>query len=92
MCELIYIHDKKSEPYTLSSVIAEYTGVQHKTVKNLINKHKESLQVFEKVHFKNEPLPSGQKERNYMLAEVQATLLITFMKNTPLKHQRAQTY
>lgn len=80
--KLVYIKDKYKEPYTLSSVIAEYAEVQHRTVKRLVTKHKESLETFGKVRFEISPSASGQNERNYMLNEQQATLLITFMRNT----------
>ena len=40
------------------------------------------LEEYSKVAFEIRPLPSGQSEKIYKLNEEQATLLITYMKNT----------
>lgn len=80
--ELVYM-DGKKEPYTLSSIISECAQVQHRHVKNLLNKHKSDFEQFGKVHFKKAPSDSGQQVRDYILNEQQATLLITYLKNTP---------
>lgn len=80
--QLVYVKNRSSEPYTLSSVIAECAEVQHRTVQRLINTHKESLGRFGKVRFQITPSPSGQNIKDYKLNEPQATLLITFMRNT----------
>lgn len=79
--ELVYI-DGKKEPYTLSSIIADCANVQHRHVKNLLNKHKTDFEQFGMVHFKKAPSDSGQQVRDYILNEQQATLLITYLKNT----------
>ncbi|MBF6625735.1 Rha family transcriptional regulator [Aerococcaceae bacterium zg-BR9] len=73
-------HDK--EPYTLSSIIAECAEVRHETVQRLIRKHKKELEKFGKVGFQIRALESGQSIKIYHLNEQQATLLITFMRNT----------
>lgn len=72
----------KHELYTTSEVIAEYTGIQKKNVHELIKTHEETLKQFGKIAFETEALESGQTKTNYLLNEQQATLLITFMKNT----------
>ncbi|HEM3648611.1 TPA: Rha family transcriptional regulator [Streptococcus suis] len=79
--ELVYM-DGRKEPYTLSSIVAECAEVKHRHLKILINKHKERLERFGKVSFKISPSESGQNVRDYILNEQQATLLITFLKNT----------
>ncbi|MEI4343912.1 Rha family transcriptional regulator [Streptococcus suis] len=79
--ELVYL-DGKKEPYTTSEIIAECAEVKHRHLKILINKHKERLERFGKVSFKISPSESGQNVRDYILNEQQATLLITFLKNT----------
>ncbi|CYV68097.1 TPA: Rha family transcriptional regulator [Streptococcus suis] len=79
--ELVYM-DGWKEPYTLSSIVAECAEVKHRHLKILINKHKERLERFGKVSFKISPSESGQNVRDYILNEQQATLLITFLKNT----------
>lgn len=80
--ELVYI-DGTKEPYTLSSIVSECAQVQHRHIKNLLNKHKADFEKFGKVHFKKAPSNSGQQVRDYILNEQQATLLITYLKNTP---------
>ena len=80
--DLVYI-DGAKEPYTLSSIISECAQVQHRHVKNLLNKHKSDFEQFGKVHFKKSSSDSGQQVRDYILNEQQATLLITYLKNTP---------
>ena len=64
--ELVYM-DGKKEPYTLSSIVAECTGLQHHTITKTIRKHQERFERFGK---------------DYILNEQQATLLVTFLKNT----------
>ena len=79
--ELVYM-DGKKEPYTLSSIIAECAEVKHRHLKILLNKHRADFEKFGKVSFQMRPLPSGQQAKDYILNEQQATLLITFLKNT----------
>lgn len=79
--ELVYL-DGKKEPYTLSSIVAECADVKHRHLKILINKHRGRLERFGKVTFKISPSEAGQNVRDYILNEQQATLLITFLKNT----------
>ena len=77
-----YTNGVSKEPFTLSTVIAECAKVQHRTVQRLIKKHKKSLERFGKVRFQITPSNSGQNIKAYELNEPQATLLITFMRNT----------
>ena len=69
-------------PFTTSKVIAENGIVNHHTVTRLIQKYENDINEFGEVRFQIEALPSGQSEKIYKLNEAQATLLITFMKNT----------
>ena len=78
---LVYM-DGKKEPYTTSEIIAECAGVKHHAVQEHIRKNVERLERFGKVSFQMRPLPSGQQAKDYILNEQQATLLITFLKNT----------
>lgn len=78
---LVYL-DGKKEPYTTSEIIAECAGVKHHAVQEHIRKNKERLERLGKVSFQMRPLPSGQQAKDYILNEQQATLLITFLKNT----------
>ena len=79
--ELVYM-DGRKEPYTLSSIVAECADVQHHTVTRIIRKNLERFERFGKVGFKIQAMTSGQQSKDYILNEQQATLLITFLKNT----------
>ena len=81
--ELVYM-DGKKEPYTTSAIIAECAGVKHHAIQEHIRKQIGRLEQFGKVSFKMRPLQSGQQAKDYILNEQQATLLITFLKNTEL--------
>lgn len=79
--ELVYMDGKKN-PYTLSSIVAECAEIKHRHLKILLNKHREDFERFGKVTFKISPSESGQNVRDYILNEQQATLLITYLRNT----------
>ena len=79
--ELVYM-DGKKEPYTLSSIIAECTNLQHHTITKTIRKHQARFEQFGTVGFKSQATDSGQSTKDYILNEQQATLLVTFLKNT----------
>lgn len=79
--ELVYM-DGKKEPYTLSNIVAECTGLQHHTITKTIRKHQVRFEQFGKVGFKIQAMESGQNTKDYILNEQQATLLVTFLKNT----------
>ena len=77
--------DGKKEPYTLSSIIAECTGLQHHTITKTIRKHQARFEQFGKVGFKIQAMESGQNTKDYILNEQQATLLVSYI----LKEYRA---
>ena len=79
--ELVYM-DGKKDPYTTSAIIAECAGIKHHAIQEHIRKQIGRLEQFGKVSFKMRPLQSGQQAKDYILNEQQATLLITFLKNT----------
>lgn len=79
--ELVYM-DGRKEPYTTSEIIAECAGVSHHAIQEHIRKQRERLERYGKLAFQMRPLPSGQQAKDYILNEQQATLLITFLKNT----------
>ena len=82
MYELVEV--RENDVFANSKVIAEGTNNQHKNVREIIQKYEK---VFEettelgKVTFKTEALPSGQKEKVYMLNEGQAMFLMTLLRN-----------
>ncbi|MGE4272101.1 MAG: Rha family transcriptional regulator [Desulfitobacterium sp.] len=84
MSNLVFLEPNKldAEPFTTSDVIAEYGKVKHHALQVLISKYQSDLEEFGKVSFEIRPLESGQSEKVYRLNEEQATLLITYMKNT----------
>lgn len=86
MNKLVFLEPNKidAEPFTTSKIVAEVTGVTHKKIKLAINKHITSVEIFGKVVQYGAILESGQTEILYRLNEQQATLLITFLKNTPV--------
>ena len=81
--ELVYM-DGKKEPYTTSEIIAECAGVQHHTVTRLLRNHKERFTAFGFYGFEIHKLDGkGRPKKVYRLNEQQATLLITYLDNTP---------
>lgn len=82
--QLVYIKNRSSEPYTLSSVIAECAEVQHHTVTRLIRTYKKDLEEFGIIGFEIHKLTEGRGRptKDYRLTEPQATLLITWLDNT----------
>lgn len=84
MNELVFLDPDKidSEPFTTSEVVAIHGQVKHHALQVMIAKYEEDLKEFGKLSFEMRPLESGQSEKIYKLNEQQATLLITYMKNT----------
>jgi len=83
MPELAVLHN--DQPMTTSLTIAEGVELQHKNVLELIRKHLDSLTEFGGVAFETRPFdtPGGVQQREIAwLNEPQATLLITFMRNS----------
>ena len=81
--ELVYM-DGKKEPYTTSEIVAECAGVQHHTVTRLLRNHKERFEAFGFYGFEIHKLDGkGGPKKVYHLNEQQATLLITYLDNTP---------
>lgn len=80
--ELVYM-DGKKEPYTTSEIIAECAGVKHDTVQSLIRNHQEDFESYGIIGFEIRKLDGrGRPMKIYRLNEQQATLLITYLKNT----------
>lgn len=84
MNQLVFLDPDKIDavPFTTSEVIAQYGEVKHHAVRVMIQKFEDDLNDFGKLSFEMRPLPSGQSEKIYKLNQEQATLLITYMKNT----------
>ena len=84
MNELVFLNpdDINEIPFTTSEVIAKHGQVKHHALQNMILKFKSDIEEFGKLAFEMRPSESGQSEKIYHLNEEQATLLITYMKNT----------
>lgn len=71
-------------PYTTGDIIAEHAEMTHKAVNHTINENITRLKRAGNGHvlFKKERSLAGRTKKVYWLNEQQATLLITFLKNT----------
>lgn len=91
MNDLVFMHGLNEEPYTTDKIIAKCSDNQLKVVKNLIRNHKKDFEDFGVLHFENaKPLKGskgGRPVKTYHLNEQQATLLITYLDNTPQVNQ-----
>lgn len=80
--ELVYM-DGRKEPYTTSEIIAECAEVKHHTIQELLRKHKSDFENYGIIAFEMRKLDRrGRPMKIYRLNEQQATLLITYLKNT----------
>ena len=70
-----------NEAFTDSMVIAIGTNNQHESVQRRIRDYEKELSSFGKLGFEIRPMPSGQEQKVYRLNEMQATFLITLLKN-----------
>lgn len=79
--------DENGEPTTTSLIIAEGTGAQHASVIRLVRDHQQDFEEFGRVGFEIAPFETagGVQTRNIaVLNREQATLLMTYMRNTPI--------
>lgn len=84
MNDLVFLSSQQvdAEPFTTGDVIAEYAGIERDSVNRMIRNIYQRLERMGKVGFKIRPMASGQESKTYLLNQQQATLLITFLKNT----------
>ncbi len=85
MKNIVFLSPNMGEPFTTSDVIAEFAGVAHHSVTRILRNHKEDFEGFGKVGFEIHALEESatkQKAKIYRLNEQQATLLMTYLKNT----------
>ena len=85
--KLVFLDTGTKEPYTTHEIVAECAEVQHRTVTKLIQRYHVDLERFGVLRFKIAK-PSagnlgGRPQKVYLLNEQQATLLITYLRNTP---------
>lgn len=87
MYELVEV--RKDEVFTNSKVIAEGTNVKHHAVQQIISKYESDFAEFGAVAFEMRPLnhenyKDSTQEKVYILNEEQATLLMTYMRNSEI--------
>lgn len=83
MDHLVMYANPKDGIYTTSEIIAKYTGVYIHTVERLTRKHQAKLEAFGVLGFENRKLAAtGRPQKVWHYNEQQATLYITFMRNT----------
>lgn len=84
--KLVYYTHNQNEPYTLSTVISKCAEVEHRAVRQLIDKYKDDLEEYEVLTFEMHKPPKGslggRPRKVYLLNEQQATLIITYLDNT----------
>lgn len=92
--KLVFYHSLNEPAYTTVDVIAEYAGVQRKSVNELIRKHKTDLEEFGFLSFEMAKLNGrGRPRKNWQLNEQQVTFLFSLLDNTPqvVKFNKALT-
>ena len=85
MNHLVFLAPNTREPFTTSDVIAEFAGIQHHTVTRLIQQHEADFKEFGSLRFEIEVRKrkvGATTAKHYQLNEEQATLLMTYLKNT----------
>lgn len=83
--EQSFVHEFQGELRVSSLDVAERTGNEHRAVLQLVNSHAQALEAFGAVAFEMRPLPGGGNPlRIAHLNEQQATLLMTFMRNSEI--------
>ncbi len=80
---LVFEDSSTGEPFTTSDIIAEHTGNSYRSIQRTIENQIERLEKFGIMRFKIALSgKAGRPKKVYHLNEEQATLLITFLKNT----------
>jgi phage regulator Rha-like protein len=73
---------KSNDVFTDSLVIAQGTKVKHKNIKETIAKYEKDLLAFGTLSVSNAESTGGRPEQYYHLNEIQATFLVTLLRNT----------
>lgn len=75
----------KAEPFTTSEVIAEYAEVKHHAIQQIVAKYENDLKELGALAFEMRAVKQKRgvnEQKIYHLNEQQATLIITYLKNT----------
>lgn len=85
MNDLVYLSPNTKEPYTTSEVIAACAEIKHHAIQQLVQKHEGDFRTFGIIAFEMRKTGGrGRPETIYHLNEQQATLLMTYLRNTPV--------
>lgn len=88
LADLVFVHGLNEEPYTTDKIIAEHSGNDLDSVRRLARSHKQDFEEFGFFGFEIRKLNGrGRPEKIYHFNEQQATLLITYLDNTPQVNQ-----
>lgn len=85
MYELVEL--KNNEAFTNSKIIAEGTGNLHSSIQKIITKYENDFKEFGQVRFEMRPVKYARgtnEEKIYWLNEEQATLLMTYLRNSEI--------
>jgi phage regulator Rha-like protein len=88
MADLVLL--KNDDAFTTSLIIAEGTGNEHKSVRRIIDNYKNDFKEFGMIQFsdfKSLNSERGRPQKIYFLNEQQASLLVTYLDNTPVVRQ-----
>lgn len=81
---LVFLGNVTEEPYTTDEIIAAYSENDIESVKRLAREHKQDFEEFGFFGFEIRKLPRrGRPTKTYKFNEQQATLLMTYLGNTP---------
>lgn len=81
--KVVYLAPNNKEPFTTSQDISDCVGLTHDAVQKLITRHMDDFKSFGKVGFEIRKMDGrGRPKKVYHLNEQQATLLMTYLKNT----------
>lgn len=88
MNDLVFLDPNRldAEPFTTSDVIAANAQTSHHAVQQMISKHEDDIKEFGLLAFEMRAVKKARGvkyEKIYHLNEEQATLLITYLQNTP---------
>lgn len=87
MTTLVFLEPNRldAEPFTTSDVVASFAGVQHHAIQQILNKHESDFKEFGTLAFEMRVCShrtGASSQKICRLNEEQATLLVTYLKNT----------
>lgn len=84
MQDLVFLGNVNEEPYTTDKILADYCGVSVHGIKTIVYRHRDDFEEYGILsHDVTKLNGRGRPRINYRFNEQQATLLITYLDNTP---------